>query len=1155
MMNELTFFSKFQTQLSRRRHRHNSSRHDMSTLDALSREIVEWQNAFTASTGRRPERRDVEADACVREKFRMLKRLKEAQDASTTTTDAATTPTRGNRARGRHQPLTHAEIKSRMAAREKESDEDDDDAIEATPIKPERPRTDANATPRRSPRIAARTMTTTPTVLAATTKTNVVSGNGEVGKKPRVVRPLMQTTTNDVDLVFKSRVGVGAKNGGFAALKRVREKAIGEEGKMEALLCEATVAAMRGAAQAPKKQAMDLTVSSMLADDDAKKRKRKVVAASDPIDAVASTSGRNAAETTTGNGEGLAVTKAAAEFRAEHAAKAAAAERARKAGNFKKTNLKGKWKQRVKNGARKKAAAHYRYGGGRRSKYKAEDAADPDEEVEAPSIWASGDWCEPPSAKALAEAKDDLTPTKRALRAREAADGMAREYITAAAAESAKVEAERRARLEVGPEMQAAIERASKEPNETNLLEVLNRGFGHEQFRPGQLEIVERVMREENTLALLPTGAGKSLTYQLPALLLPGLTLVVSPLLALMADQMDSLPPSLPGGALRSDMNRADMWDTLTRLRNGEIKVLFVSPERLLNDNFVGDLQNVPGGVSLAVIDEAHCVSEWSHNFRPAYHRLGRILADRVRAKTTLALTATATKKTELSLIKQLGIAQDGVLRNVRVRDNLILSVMRVPALAREKTLLHLLKYDEMLQTGSVIVYTATQRDSERVAGYLYNEGIKAKAYHAGQEPAQRRQTQHEFMMSKVRVVIATIAFGMGLDKSDVRAVINFSLPRSPEAYIQQAGRAGRDGAPAACITFLDPEDYLRSRSLTFSDGVDRPSITKLLQHVLQSGPVVKKAKDEVEWTPCVGALAANEMEIKLDMRIEAIETVLSCLDLWGEGLIDIRSKDPSVVNELDPAHAKGLIRILPDLRATCEAQFYGRTPEEIGKDCPLAAAIAKLVPKPKGSMYKFKIVDACMHMQSGFDNVAAQLKVMSKHDDMTYTTSDRAVGFEIIRPPPRDIIPLAKALADHCRDIEACSVGKLDTLYNAMEQAADAENEEAQGEHLRACLEEYLNEDTNLLPSPPICVKHEARLLVADIKTLLQHRSGGKTGGAGMMSARAVARILHKLHSPAYPMKEWSRNDLWGRHYDVDFAHIVEKADEAIAKSRGLVK
>jgi len=188
----------------------------MSALDALSREIVEWQNAFTASAGRRPERRDVEADASIREKFRTLKRLKEEQDASfkrtltstnaATTTTPTTTPTRVNRARARHQPLTHAEIKSRMAAREKESD-DDDDAIEATPIKPERPRTDATATPRRSPRIAARTTTT---VLAATTKTNVVSDTGGSEKKPRVVRPLMQTTTNDADLVFKSRVGVGA---------------------------------------------------------------------------------------------------------------------------------------------------------------------------------------------------------------------------------------------------------------------------------------------------------------------------------------------------------------------------------------------------------------------------------------------------------------------------------------------------------------------------------------------------------------------------------------------------------------------------------------------------------------------------------------------------------------------------------------------------------------------------------------------------------------------------------------------------------------------------------------------------------------------------------------------------------------------------------
>jgi len=1139
-------------------------------VDAMRDACETWRETFSTTHGRRATRADVERDANARLMFRAYKNARDgrrrrdddgARDAARATPRKRTT-------------RTYGEMREMLREGRESDGESDGEAIEATPIKT-RGDGDGDGTTRasdarRSPRLLEKRAKGANwdgrDALREMGGNATAEGGGASGAraKPACARPLTWTDAEPSAGGFKSRLarraGAGGE-GGFAAVKRARDEAIERGGGVEDLLCEATVAAMRNEAAAPKKATMELSVSAMLKQDDGSKRRKKPA---ERFVGAATSAGvaRRAVTSTSGAASEDAApkpSKTAAEIRAEFEAEKARVKAMSGKGNYVKTNLKRTWKSKVKNGARKKAAQHYRFGGGRRSKNKAEDyeAKDRDPNApppEAPSVWASGEYpLEPPPECANATEDEKLTPAKKALRAREVADGIAREYITAAAAESARAEAERRAKLEVGPEMQAAVLRAKSDPSEANLTEVLNRGFGHEQFRPGQLEIVQRVLRGENTLALLPTGAGKSLTYQLPALLLPGLTIVISPLLALMADQMDSLPPSLPGGALRSDMDRRDMWETLTRLRAGELKVLFVSPERLLNEHFVNDLQNVPGGVSLACIDEAHCVSEWSHNFRPAYHRLGRILNDRVRAQTTLALTATATKKTEVSLIKQLGIPSEGVMRNVRVRDNLILSVMRVPDVARERTLCHMLKHDELLQEGSIIVYTATQRDSERVASYLYNEGIKAKAYHAGQEPAQRRQTQAEFMMSRVRVVVATIAFGMGLDKSDVRAVINFSLPRSPEAYIQQAGRAGRDGAPAACVTFLDPKDYLRSRSLTFSDGVDRPSITRLLQSVFESGPVMKKAKDEAEWTPCVGALSASEMEIKLDMRIEAIETVLSCLDLWGEGLIDIRSKDPSSVNELDAAHAKGLIRILPDIRSTCEAQFYGRSPAEIGKDCPLAAAIVKLVPKPKASMYKFKIVDACMHMQTGFEDVASQLKAMSKNDNVTYTLSDRAVGFEIVRAPPKDIIPLAKALADHCSEIEACSVGKLDALYNAMDEAANAEDEEAQGEHLRQCLAEYLNEDSDMLPSPPECVKQESQLLAPDIKTLLAHRSGGKVGGAGMMTARAIARVLHKLHSPAYPSKEWSRHHTWGRHAEVDFKVILSRAEEAIAKARGI--
>jgi len=1123
---------------------------EFTALNTLKERIVRWENEFQQKFNRKAARADVEADVSVKS---MYSAYRAARESAAARVGDARTPERARRETTASETIrttTYDDLQRALRASE-EADEDEE-AVEATPTKPTRTR-DASATPRRSPRLVKPFQTKESSALKMVDATNF----GEKSWRPMVA------TKAAPRVAFTSRVG-GSTTTGFASVKLSRDRAIALDGKVEPLLCESVVAAMRDEAGREKRETLDLSVSALLAEDAGMKKKRKKTEDASGVASAGALRNRTSAnvESTSANAGDSAGTqdepkkeKTAADFRAEFAAEQKLVNANAKKGNFKKINLKGKYKSRVKNGARKKAASHYRFGGGRRGKSKAEDQGEEaDPNAEPPSIWADGNWTEPPPLKAGPNALDNLTPIKRALKAKEVADGLAREYITAAAAECARVEAERRARLEVGPEMQAAIALAASDPNEINLTDVLKRGFGHDAFRPGQLEIVQRVLRGENTLAMLPTGAGKSLTYQLPAMLLSGLTLVVSPLLALMADQLDSLPPSLPGGSLRSDMDRSDMWETLKRLRAGEFKVLFVSPERLLNEHFVNDLLNLQGGVSLAVIDEAHCVSEWSHNFRPAYHRLGRILRDRVRAKTTLALTATATKKTEVSLIKQLGIPSEGVLRNVRVRDNLILSVVRVPELAREKTLLHMLKHDELLQTGSIIVYTSFRADADKVATYLYDNGIKAKSYHAKQEPAQRRQTQSEFMMSKIRVVVATIAFGMGLDKSDVRAVINFALPRSPEAYIQQAGRAGRDGAPAACITFLDPTDYLRSRSLACGDGVDRPSITKLLQHIFQSGPVLTKENVPGEpWTPCVGAIAANEMEVKLDMRIEAIETVLSCLDLWGEGLIEIRSKDPSAVNDLDACHAKGLIRVLPDLRATCEAEFYGRSPAEIGAECPLAAAIAKLVPKPKASKFKFKIVDAAMHMQSGFEDVAAQLRALSKHDQVRYELSDRAVGFEIIREPPKDIMPLATALADHCRDIEACSIGKIDALYIAMDNAANAEDEETQGEMLRDCLAEYLDENTDMLPSPPNVVKRESNLLGADVKTLLAHRSGGKAGGAGMMSARSVARILHGLNSPAFPSKEWSRHHAWKRHCDVDFNVVLTKAEDAIATARGL--
>ena len=904
-------------------------------------------------------------------------------------------------------------------------------------------------------------------------------------------------------------------------------------------------------------------------------------------------------------------------------------------GNFVKMNMKKTWKSHgVKGGVKKSAGASHRYGGGAQSWNKPvgrrKQAPQPGE---TQSVWSAGDWAD--------RKKAQETPAEEKARAvREAAEDAALAAAArpgAAAAAAAALEA--REKLEKpGPALAAACACALLDPTDQALTDILRRAFGHEAFRPGQLEVIRRVVRGGSTLALLPTGAGKSLTYQLPALLFPGLTLVVSPLLALMADQLRGLPPALPGAALRSDQSQAHLFAVLDEMRAGKLKVLFVSPERLLNERFLNDLRFVPGGVSLAVVDEAHCVSEWSHNFRSAYHRLGRILRSRLHMRgPVLALTATATARTEKSLRATLDIPEEGAFRDDAIRANLTLSAMRVPTSAREATLKHLLQREPMHGVGSVIVYVAFQNQAETVAAYLQTNGVNAKAYHAGQEPKDRQRTQAQFFAGSVRVVVATVAFGMGLDKADVRAVINYSLPRSPEAYIQQAGRAGRDGLPARCISFIDADDFTRLRSLSFSDGVDRAAVHKLLETVFldkdrkarralaalegaggggtdgnaRGAPVEtgrgslgdagdardppnrretqkREGGDDADTSSAVGALIVQQLEREMDMRGEVIETVLSCLELWDARVLERRCAAASATNgeatlaatdcaargdaansaaraedddDFGALGGNGLVRVLPDMRATCELSFHGASPESLARKCPLVAAVLAFGVKPKAGTYRFSVAAAARSMGSGLEEVGAQLQALSANGDAAYRLSDRAVGYEILRAPPADLRPLASALTQHLAAVERSAVHKLDTVYAALERAANAEDDDAQSASLRQTLEAYLRTargGTSSVDLSGVIAAEAPRGVAADVRELLTHRSGGKAGGAGCMSARAVARVLHGLGSPAYPAAEWRRKDkaghLWEKHSRVDFGAIVRVASEELLAMRGVV-
>lgn len=335
-----------------------------------------------------------------------------------------------------------------------------------------------------------------------------------------------------------------------------------------------------------------------------------------------------------------------------------------------------------------------------------------------------------------------------------------------------------------------------------NLLPLLKSTFGFNAFRGVQDQVLARVMDRQNTLAVMPTGAGKSLCYQLPSIANEGTVVVISPLIALMHDQLRSAEAvGIRAATLTSaDENKAE---TIARLKAGELDLLYAAPERASQAHFRELLQQTP--ISLFAIDEAHCVSEWGHDFRPDY-RLLRPLLDHFGDVPRLALTATADEHTRDDILVQLGIPQDGLIIAGFDRPNIRYSIApRKGLTAQVKDLIERIP-------GPGIIYAQTRNATEKMADQIARTGRSARAYHAGLPPEVRQRNQADFVASEDMVMVATIAFGMGIDKPDVRFVAHAGLPKSIEAYYQETGRAGRDGDPAEAHMFWGAEDFARAR-------------------------------------------------------------------------------------------------------------------------------------------------------------------------------------------------------------------------------------------------------------------------------------------------------------------------------------------------------
>ncbi len=331
-------------------------------------------------------------------------------------------------------------------------------------------------------------------------------------------------------------------------------------------------------------------------------------------------------------------------------------------------------------------------------------------------------------------------------------------------------------------------------------LEVLKRRFGYDAFRPLQEEIVANTLARRDSLVLMPTGGGKSICYQLPALLLDGVTLVVSPLIALMKDQADALNANgIPARFLNSSLRPQEMAEVQAQLGKGQVKLLYVAPERLAMEGFRRYLQRLH--ISLIAIDEAHCISEWGHEFRPDYRNL-RQLRQEFPSVPVIALTATATKRVREDIMAQLAMRRASVFQSSFNRKNLNYSV-----LLKGNAFGQLLSLLRHRRDQSAIIYCFKKQETENLAASLNAQGLVARPYHGGMDADTRRRTQEDFIHDRVPIIVATMAFGMGIDKPDIRLVAHHTLPKSLEAYYQETGRAGRDGLPSDCVLFFSEDD------------------------------------------------------------------------------------------------------------------------------------------------------------------------------------------------------------------------------------------------------------------------------------------------------------------------------------------------------------
>jgi ATP-dependent DNA helicase RecQ len=632
--------------------------------------------------------------------------------------------------------------------------------------------------------------------------------------------------------------------------------------------------------------------------------------------------------------------------------------------------------------------------------------------------------------------------------------------------------------------------------------------FGLAGYRPGQRQVVAALLAGRSALAVFPTGGGKSLCYQLPAVVLEGTCLVVSPLVALMKDQIDALTVrGVAAARLDSSLSFDETKAVQERLLAGDLKLLYVAPERFANERFLRLLGQVE--LSIFAVDEAHCISAWGHAFRPDYLKVVA-RARELGAERLLALTATATPQVQADIEEAFGIDPDDAVVTGFYRENLTLLQTPIASAARDGLLVERLR---ARAPGPTIVYVTLQKDAMRVSRVLVEAGIEARPYHAGLAPELRAETQDWWTASSAGIVVATIAFGMGIDKADVRYVYHYAQPKSLEAYAQETGRAGRDGAPSICEFFACPDDQATLENFIYGDTPARAGLEGLVKTVFSSGDTYD--------------LADSELSTRLDVRPLVLRTALTYLELDG------------YLRQATPFYAGYKIKPLSDLEAVCA----GLGPERGGflrsvlghaKEGRIWLTLDPQQAADDLGEQRSRIATALDwlagqgHVELKPSDVRQRYRIQRQPESREALVDDLVERFAVRERAEiaRVRMPLALAVLDGCRT-------------NALIRYFGEERTSPCG-HCSFCLEGEARPLPGAAPIPAL----ESAVSEAELTALIAEHP------TALATPRQQARFLCGIMSPATSRSRLGRHPVFGSLVEQRFADVLAWREDAAART-----